>query len=436
MSLRSGAGLAARVNSTVWRRHPICEKRAGRCQGPVRLGAEGAQLVQRRFILDMSAASEVTTDATFRYRSFLWRTSAGDRHPYEYIVAQQPAGGATARDALTALEEHLPRPASGWTVVLIPSVSLVCSGKEEMRPLASLLSQRGHRCYILEWPGWTQDVQTNWALEHCKAEHMADEYQDFWCQALEHVAEQELQSQADSDPESSEGNKTPQLCVVAASSAALYALRALEAISTWEPQGDTIKALGLYKSLAMLAPSWKSAPPTSWSWSRLKPDQAAYWMGAFLHSDTRLGRIYRRSHFSSRNLRRSFLHAGAPDEERLFQLASWFFQRPRPYAQTDAMVSNGFLDPKVENVKVLAAEIKAQLSRLRVLIMVPESEPGAPRGEAMTLWETLKEDSADDQGVLDHCLLPSTSPLPHELATSAVQFAVDQWLQNARGTNP
>eukprot|EP00913_Durusdinium_trenchii_P029850 g27972.t1 len=332
MSLRSGAGLAARVNSTVWRRHPICEKRAGRCQGPVRLGAEGAQLVQRRFILDMSAASEVTTDATFRYRSFLWRTSAGDRHPYEYIVAQQPAGGATARDALTALEEHLPRPASGWTVVLIPSVSLVCSGKEEMRPLALLLSQRGHRCYILEWPGWTQDVQTNWALEHCKAEHMADEYQDaikyysrhgtqfhvltawvqdFWCQALEHVAEQELQSQADSDPESSEGNKTPQLCVVAASSAALYALRALEAISTWEPQGDTIKALGLYKSLAMLAPSWKSAPPTSWSW-------------------------------------------------------------PRPYAQTDAMVSNGFLDPKVENVKVLAAEIKAQLSRLRVLIMVPE----------------------------------------------------------------
>lgn len=50
-------------------------------------------------------------------------------------------------------------------------------------------------------------------------------------------------------------------------------------------------------------------------------------------------------------------------QERLFQLASWFFQRrrwplasadflwvsrcerPRPYAQTDAMVTYGFMDP-------------------------------------------------------------------------------------------
>ncbi|CAL1171754.1 unnamed protein product [Cladocopium goreaui] len=185
--------------------------------------------VQKRYLLDI-AASEVTTDATFRYKSFTWRTSAGNRHPYEYIIAQQPAGGGTARDALTAVEENLPSPASGWTLVLIPSVSLVCSGKEEMRPLATLLSQRGHRCYILEWPGWTQDVQTNWALEHCKPECLAEEYQDFWCQALDHVAQQELLLAKGSQEREEAAEKAPQLCVVAANSSAIYGLRALEAL--------------------------------------------------------------------------------------------------------------------------------------------------------------------------------------------------------------
>ncbi|CAE8583738.1 unnamed protein product, partial [Polarella glacialis] len=60
-----------------------------------------------------SVGAEMTTDATYRYRSFTWRTSSGARHDYEYVLAQQSAGGANARDALSALEETLPRPPSG-----------------------------------------------------------------------------------------------------------------------------------------------------------------------------------------------------------------------------------------------------------------------------------------------------------------------------------
>lgn len=390
--------------------------------GALRIGYNLHILVQKRWVLDVSA-SEVTTDATFRYKSFTWRTSSGDRHPYEYIVAQQPAGGATARDALTAVEESLPSPASGWTLVLIPSVSLVCSGKEEMRPLATLLSQRGHRCYILEWPGWTQDVQTNWALEHCKAEHMAEEYQDFWCQALEHVAQQEVQSAKQREhKKDTEAEKPPKLCVVAANSSAIYGLRAVEALSAWEPQEGAAKVGELYKAIVMVAPSWKAPPPNAWFLSRLQRDQAAYWMGAFLHSDSRLGRIYRRSHFSQQNLRRHFPHAGAPDEERLFQLASWFFQRPRPYAQTDAMVTYGFMDPVgVDSVDSLVEEIKAQLSRLKILLLLPESSAKAGAGsQAKDLCDALK----DQPGVLEHRVLSSPSLLPHELATSADRKSV------------
>eukprot|EP00971_Amphidinium_carterae_P185681 3686817-Amphidinium_carterae.1 len=56
---------------------------------------------------ESTAAADVpTTDATFRYRNFIWQTSCGKTHEYEYVVAQQPAGGQTARlDALSALEE-------------------------------------------------------------------------------------------------------------------------------------------------------------------------------------------------------------------------------------------------------------------------------------------------------------------------------------------
>eukprot|EP00439_Symbiodinium_sp_Y106_P080152 s424_g18.t3 len=229
-------------------------------------------MVQMRGALSSSADSEVTTDATFRYSSFSWRTSAGERYPYEYIVAQQPAGGGTARNALVALEESLPGPASGWSMVLLPSVSLVCSGKEEMRPLATLLSQRGHRCYILEWPGWTQHVQTNWALERCKTEHLAEEYQDFWCQALEHVAQREL-AEAKSEA------KARKLCIVAAGSASVYALRAVKALQDFvqKEKSQAIPELR-YDSLVMLAPSWR-AERRQGLLSRLSPDRAAYWMG-------------------------------------------------------------------------------------------------------------------------------------------------------------
>eukprot|EP00439_Symbiodinium_sp_Y106_P079438 s424_g18.t1 len=377
-------------------------------------------MVQMRGALSSSADSEVTTDATFRYSSFSWRTSAGERYPYEYIVAQQPAGGGTARNALVALEESLPGPASGWSMVLLPSVSLVCSGKEEMRPLATLLSQRGHRCYILEWPGWTQHVQTNWALERCKTEHLAEEYQDFWCQALEHVAQREL-AEAKSEA------KARKLCIVAAGSASVYALRAVKALQDFvqKEKSQAIPELR-YDSLVMLAPSWR-AERRQGLLSRLSPDRAAYWMGALLHTDSRVGRIFRRSYFGKKNLQRHFLHAGAPDgnEERLLQLASWFFQRPRPYAQTDAAIAYGFLDPPgIDSVDGLAAEIITQPFRRRVLLLSPESQSGTQS----SLWTAL-EAGLQSTNSVEHRFIPSKSPLPHEVATSAVQFAVDQWLQ-------
>ena len=39
-----------------------------------------------------------------------------------------------------------------------------------------------------------------------------------------------------------------------------------------------VKVPDLYKSLVMVAPSWKSVPPKTWL-SRMGPEQAAYWMG-------------------------------------------------------------------------------------------------------------------------------------------------------------
>ncbi|OLP86864.1 hypothetical protein AK812_SmicGene31979 [Symbiodinium microadriaticum] len=146
---------------------------------------------------------------------------------------------------------------------------------------------------------------------------------------------------------------------------------------------------------------------------------------ALLHTDSRVGRIFRRSYFGKKNLQRHFLHAGAPDgnEERLLQLASWFFQRPRPYAQTDAAIAYGFLDPPVDSVDGLAAELITQPFRRRVLLLSPESQSGT-----QSLW-TAVEAAGGTQSSVEHRFIPSKSPLPHEVATSAVQFAVDQWLR-------
>eukprot|EP00931_Biecheleriopsis_adriatica_P038430 TRINITY_DN22017_c0_g1_i3.p1 TRINITY_DN22017_c0_g1~~TRINITY_DN22017_c0_g1_i3.p1 ORF type:complete len:436 (+),score=75.38 TRINITY_DN22017_c0_g1_i3:27-1310(+) len=370
---------------------------------------------QCRGVLGSSAAAsgEMTTDATFRYQSFQWRTSSGDRQTYEYVVAQQPAGGGTARDALAALEEHLPRPPSGWTLVLIPSVSMVCSGKEEMRPLATLLSQRGHRCYLLEWPGWTQDVQTNWALERCKLEHFREEYEDFWSQALEHVAmmedaevEKARQKAKDAGAHTSKKPvEAPRLCIVAAGSAGIYALRALKALRSWEPLPDsppcvaTSEALSRFESLVLLGPSWTTR--RSGLFSYLKAERAADWMGAILHSDSRIGKMYRRSHFSRNNIRRHFLHKGAGDsnEERLFALASWLFDRPRPYAQTDAVAACGFLDP-AGTAASLASELGSIAPELRHGVLLLSPSEAAPASDASALATALEAESS--QGRVEH----------------------------------
>eukprot|EP00933_Yihiella_yeosuensis_P026534 TRINITY_DN20608_c0_g1_i1.p1 TRINITY_DN20608_c0_g1~~TRINITY_DN20608_c0_g1_i1.p1 ORF type:complete len:476 (+),score=90.27 TRINITY_DN20608_c0_g1_i1:953-2380(+) len=405
-------------------------------------------------VLSGAATGEMTTDATFRYRSFEWRTSCGERHHYEYIVAQQPAGGGTARDALSALEENLPQPASGRVVVLIPSVSMVCSGKEEMRPLATLLSQRGHRCYILEWPGWTQNVQTNWALGHCKMEALKLEYEDFWCSVLEHVALEEdaLATEARKKAEehsrsTSAGNLgAPRICVVGAGSSGIYALRALQKLRSWEPPAEIAdelpktmasrEVLKTLESLVLVAPSWQTDHKRLGGYLQyLSPQRASKIMAGILHADTRFGRMYRNRHSTTKNMKRHFLHAGATDtdQERLFPLASWLFQRPRPFRQVDVAASCGFLDPlKSDDLSVsnLANEVNEASFQLQggVMLLSPgQPSSGGGKHPSQLLEEELLFDQKAKHSV-ECSRIESSSELPHEIATTAVQFALDQWL--------
>lgn len=403
-------------------------------------------------LLITSASNMPTTDATFRYRTFSWETSNAERHEYEYVVAQQPAGGGTARDALAAVEERLPRPPSGWSLVLIPSVSLICSGKEEMRPLATLLSQRGHRCYVLEWPGWTKDVQVNWALEHLKVEELVAEYTDFWCQALEHVAAGEV-AECQSEAERGEKVTRPRLCVVGAGHSAIYAFKALEALSAWEEatatpassstqpageapsEGSLYKAISLYESLVLLAPSWQTVR-RGWL-ARLEPPRAAEWLAGLLTHDSRFGKWFRESHMSQRSLRRHFKHLGTPEAERLEPIAAWLFQRPRPLLQTDAAALHGLLDPvKESSAATLAAglrELASKLLRHGVLVISPKTSlspgplSGSGQGASRALADALSE--LDENAAVQISQLGSNSLLPHEESPSQVQWVLDSWLE-------
>jgi len=378
-----------------------------------------------------SVADVPTTDATFRYRSFEWETSCGDRWQYEYVVAQQPAGGATARtDALSALEEKLPRPVSGWSVVLIPSVSLVCSGKEEVRPLAAALAQRGHRCYVLEWPGWTTDAQTNWALARCKAEHLAAEYEDFWCQALEQVGLEEANENA---ALAGEHDSAPRLCLVAAGHAAVYALRALRSLQAWRasegdgsaetaPQCDAASA---YSSLVMLAPTWQTQRQLG-IWGCLSAPRGSRILGEWLHGDSRLARIIQGRHMSKRTFRRHFAHS-EHGTEHANAVAQWLFQRPRPYIVTDAAVMYGLLDPPEVTAEALAKDAESCGTQLDggVLVLSPSKDTGTLPAE-----EILSALSKENCPV-EHMQVSSSSLLPHEVSPAAVQVALEAWL--ARG---
>jgi len=395
----------------------------------------------RWFVSPLSAASNVpTTDATFRYRSFEWETSLGQRHEYEYITVQQPAGGSLAATALTAVEEHLPRPRSGWSIALIPSVSLVCSGKEEMRPLASMLSQRGHRCYILEWPGWTKDLKTNFALERCRLQDLSSEYHDFWCQLLEHIAKDE----SNETMPCSDGVKqtaSPRLCVVGAGHSALYAMHALKNIAEWQSSqssrddSDHCALQGL-ASLVMLSPTWRTTRQ-GFVAACLQPSQASYLTGLLLGLDSRLGRYFRARHFSHRHFRKHFVHRAASEATRLMETAAWLFQRPRPYTSTDAAVLHGYLDPgNSSHEKDLADELEGLSAQMSHGILLVSSESAERKGQALARHEPsdgaerLAEALAlvNGKSQVQCCQVAVSSLIPHEINPSAVAVVLDQWL--------
>ncbi|CAK0794529.1 unnamed protein product [Prorocentrum cordatum] len=115
-----------------------------------------------------------------------------------------------------------------------------------MRPLATLLSQQGHRCYVLEWPGWTS---ASLAEARCKLEELSGELEDFWCQALEHVALSEIE-EAQAAPGTAEpaaaAAAAPRLCVIGAGHAAAYAVRALRRLQAFDttPWSSKLEARG------------------------------------------------------------------------------------------------------------------------------------------------------------------------------------------------
>merc|ERR1711870_108705 len=97
--------------------------------------------------------------------------------------------------------------------------------------------------------------------------------------------------------------------------------------------------------MVILAPSWLTI--RRGLSTRISPLKACELIGSWLHSDTRLGKLYRRLHFSAGRFRRHFVHHGADttDLNRLTAIAAWMLQRPRPYVQTDAAAMCGFMDP-------------------------------------------------------------------------------------------
>merc|ERR1712048_1502832 len=92
----------------------------------------------------------------------------------------------------------------------------------------------------------------------------------------------------------------------------------------------------------MLAPTWKTQ--RRGLLARLPAARASRLAGLLLHSDSRFSRWFRNLHFSKRRFRRHF--AARPELEHSVAVASWLFQRPRPYIQTDGAVMHGLLDPQ------------------------------------------------------------------------------------------
>lgn len=435
-----------RQGKVTWRRLHEVDSRSGRVSRHVRCFSASP--------LGISGADVLTTDATFRYRTLDWQASDGKTHDYEYVIAQQPAGGATQRtDALTALEEELPPP-RGHTVVLIPSVSFVCGGKEEMRPLAAGLCQRGHRCYILEWPGWTADVRINSALELCKVEELIAEYEDFWCQVLEQIGRSELRTVGAS-----------RLCIVGAGNSGIYAMRALGAMRAWSRESGFLEkpnppigkvnnlcpevseessaeakvpsqtfdgtaqdiplpeVLDLYQSFVFLGPSWRTARHGWLDRVNSRSSAACHWLARQLNSGGRLGGLFRTYFFSARHTQSYFLHGDAWRESHADETAKWLLRRRRPHLQTDAAALLGFFDPL--NSEALAKEITKLSENLSqgILMLLPRS---SGVGEVTQLAEDLAPVRRVQTKNLE-----CDSVLPHEVAPTEVILEVEQWLEQA-----
>jgi len=288
---------------------------------------------------------------------------------------------------------------------------------------------------MLEWPGWTSDSQVNFAMVRCRVKELVPEYEDFFCQALEHIAREEAaEARAGVGDGDAAVPPAPRICVVGAGHAAVLAMRALQTLRGWRgSEGGADPALDSLESLVMLAPTWRM-PRYGLLARFLPPERASRLIGMTLHSDTRLSRIFQGAHFSARRFKRHFAHHRSPGKERLKAVAEWFFQRPRPYVQTDAAALCGLLDPPgVEDAGGLAAEVAASAGDLRSGVLVVSTEVAGGRPHPS---KELASALAARDGQVRCIELTAQSALPHESDTSAVQFALDGWLGDARQEPP
>merc|ERR1719203_1230982 len=149
----------------------------------------------------------------------------------------------------------------------------------------------------------------------------------------------------------------------------------------------------------------------------------------WLHSDSRFTRIFKSMHFSRRRFRKHFAHRGS-DAVRLAAVASWLFQRPRPYVQTDGAVLSGLLDPQnISSEQALIEEIVDLAGGLShgVFLLSPDSAAEGSGGKVLPA-ESLAGALLEQNAGVECSRIASASSLPHEVAISGVQWALEQWL--------
>lgn len=156
-----------------------------------------------------TSANAVIKESTFRYENFQWVTSQGKSYDYQYVVAEKmkedlsSSGQCDDVDILDTSEIRKARLKQSKivrregqliyrirksrvtdeptaTIVFVPPMALVTSGKEEVRALTKILTDGyGYRCLTMEWPGWTLEGSLNWAMHQCKLPNLKEEYEEF-----------------------------------------------------------------------------------------------------------------------------------------------------------------------------------------------------------------------------------------------------------------